>query len=474
MLRRIAELFSRKPKVVTRFAPSPTGLLHAGSYRTAVFSYLFARQHNGKFILRIEDTDKARSKKEFEENILESLRWLKLPNDEFYRQSERTEIYKEYLEKLIAEDKAYISKEAPAGEQVKEVEPGKERRSEVIRFRNPGKKVRFHDLIRGDIEFDTTELGDFVIAKSTTEPIFHFVVVLDDFLMGVTHVIRGDDHISNTPRQILIQEALGAPQPEYAHLPLVLASDRSKLSKRHGAKPMTYYRDQGYLPDALLNFMCLLGWNPGTEEEIFDEEGLIKAFDLSKVQKGGAVFNEEKLRWVNKEHLKRMPKAELAEKIREIVAASARAKDLRWNVDAKTIARIAPVLLERMNNFSDIQGMIDTQDLDFYFADPQYDALSLKWKEEPDLKGAERHLGSIRNALQKLSERPWDEESIKAALWPYAEKEGRGAVLWPFRFALSGKDRSPNPFTLSAILGKEATLRRVETAIMKCAHEDAK
>jgi nondiscriminating glutamyl-tRNA synthetase len=462
MLCAIKAFFGAKPKVVTRFAPSPTGLLHAGSYRTAVFSYLYAKQHKGKFILRIEDTDKARSKREFEENITESLAWLELPHDEFYRQSERTKTYQEYIEKLIKDDKAYVSKESPKSE------GGEERRSEVIRFRNPNKKVKFKDLIRGDIEFDTTELGDFVIAKSVTEPIFHFVVVLDDYLMGVTHVIRGEDHISNTPRQILIQEALGAPQPVYAHLPLVLAHDRSKLSKRHGAKPMTHYRDLGYLPCALLNYMCLLGWNPGTKEEIFSPEELVKVFDLSKVQKGGAIFNEEKLRWVNKEHLKRHPRKEFVKTALEIISASDRAKDLGWNVTPEIVEKISPVLLDRINNYGDIRQMVETLDLDYFFEDPTYDAISLKWKEENNLEGAGKHLVHVRNILKDVPEKSWSEDSIKAAVWPYAEIEGRGQVLWPFRFSLSGKDRSPNPFSLSAILGKEATLRRIEVAIKKC------
>ena len=216
-------------QIVTRFAPSPTGLLHAGNYRTAVFSYLFARQHGGKFILRIEDTDRERSRPEYEVNILESLAWLGLDFDEKYRQSENASVHREYLEKMIASGHAYISQETPT----KEGE-----RAEVIRFKNPNKKVLFPDLIRGDIEFDTTELKDFVIAKSLDEPVFHLAVVVDDFTAGVTHVIRGEDHISNTPRQILIQEAIGAPCPIYAHLPLVLAPDRSKLSKRKGALPL--------------------------------------------------------------------------------------------------------------------------------------------------------------------------------------------------------------------------------------------
>ncbi|MBI5133791.1 MAG: glutamate--tRNA ligase [Candidatus Taylorbacteria bacterium] len=462
MIRAIKALFKSKPKVVTRFAPSPTGYFHAGSYRTAVFSYIYAKQHEGKFILRIEDTDRARSKKEYEENIVESLQWLGIPYDEIHRQSDRTDIYREHLERLIAEDKAYVSKE-----EAKEGGEG-ERRTEVIRFRNPNKKVRFHDLIRGDIEFDTTELGDFVIAKSVTEPIFHFVVVLDDYLMGVTHVIRGEDHISNTPRQILIQEALNAPEPIYAHLPLVLAHDRSKLSKRHGAKPMTHYRDQGYIPSALLNYMCLLGWNPGTTEEIFDLAGLIKAFDLSKVQKGGGIFNEEKLRWVNKEHLKRLPRQEFAKKAREIVGSTDRAKDLKWDVSEEKIERLAPVLLDRIETYNDIKTMVESLDLDYFFGDPVYDAISLKWKTDSDLSGAEKHLGFIRTALKGLSDAKWNEASVKALVWPYAEAEGRGQVLWPFRFALSGKDKSPNPFTLAEILGKAETVKRLEAALTKC------
>lgn len=467
MIRAIKALFKGKPKVTTRFAPSPTGYFHAGSYRTAVFSYIYAKQNAGKFILRIEDTDRARSKKEFEDNIVESLNWLGLPYDDMHRQSDRTEIYREHIERLISEGKAYVSKEEP-----KEDAEG-ERRSEVIRFKNPNRKVKFNDLIRGDIEFDTTELGDFVIAKSVTEPVFHFVVVLDDYLMGITHVIRGEDHISNTPRQILIQEALGAPTPVYAHLPLVLAHDRSKLSKRHGAKPMTYYRDQGYLPSALLNYMCLLGWNPGTDEEIFDLDGLVKAFDLSKVQKGGAIFNEEKLRWVNKEHLKRLPREEFAKKAQEIILSTSRAKDLGWKVSGDLIAKLGPVILDRIETYNDIVTMVDSLDLDYYFAEPVYDALSLKWKNEKDLKGAEKHLGFIRETLKDLPEKKWDEASIKAAIWPYAEAEGRGEVLWPFRFSLSGKDKSPNPFTLADIIGKAETIKRLEAAIAKCAALEA-
>lgn len=272
--------------VVVRIAPSPTGKFHLGSARTALFNFLFARQHGGKFILRIEDTDRDRSKKEFETDIIENLKWLKLDYDGFYRQSERGELYKKYLKKLIDDGHAYIDEE------------------NVIRFKNPNKKVKFSDLIRGEIEFDTTELLDFVIAKSLDEPLYHLAVTVDDHEMGVTHVIRGEDHISNTPRQILIQEAVGAQRPIYAHLPLILAPDRSKLSKRkHGESvSLDYYREKGISAAAIINYLALLGWNPGTEQEIFTLEELIRVFDLAKVNKAGAMFDEKKLAWVNRKH----------------------------------------------------------------------------------------------------------------------------------------------------------------------------
>ena len=268
-------------------APSPTGNFHIGGARTALFNFLYARKHEGKFIIRIEDTDKERSKKEFEEDIIESLNWLGLKYDELYRQSDREEVYKKYLKKMLDLGSVYIKD----GEQ-------------VIRFKNPNKKIKFNDLIRGDIEFDTTELEDFIIAKNVNEPLYHLAVVVDDHEMAITHIIRGEDHISNTPRQILIQEAIGAERPLYAHLPLILAQDRSKLSKRkHGeAVSVNYYRQKGILPQALINYLALLGWNPGTDEEIFTLNELIKVFDLSRVHKGGAMFDEKKLAWVNRKH----------------------------------------------------------------------------------------------------------------------------------------------------------------------------
>ncbi|MEY2664565.1 MAG: hypothetical protein RIT04_373 [Candidatus Parcubacteria bacterium] len=457
------EKSTNNSKVVTRFAPSPTGLFHAGSYRTAVFAYLFARKHAGHFILRIEDTDKIRSTKANEDNIIESLKWLHLDYDAMYRQSERTEIYKEWLNKLITNGTAYISKETPK-------EPGG--RTEVIRFKNPNKKVLFHDLIRGDIEFDTTELGDFVIAKSLEEPIFHFVVVLDDYLMGVTHVIRGEDHISNTPRQILIQQALGATTPFYAHLPLVLGEDRSKLSKRKGALPLTEYRTRGYLPEAVLNFISLLGWNPGTEQELFSLNELVQAFDLTKVQKGGAVFNDEKLAWFNKQYIAKLSKAEFISHVKECAPEV---------VDLPSFTTIAPLLQEKISSFGDIRtllapgGELAFMTIDFSGGATgsalPYDPTALLWKGETDISKVKTSLKKVIELLSVLDgdSATFSAEKVKAAIWDFAssipkEQGGRGSVLWPMRYALSGQQKSPDPFIISEILGKDETLARLNRA----------
>ena len=273
-------------KVVTRIAPSPTGYLHFGLARTALFSYLFARKHGGTYILRIEDTDTARNKPEYEQDISEQLAWLGLTADATYRQSEAMPRHKQCLAKLIEEDKAYVSKETAKDGSGKEVE--------VVRLRNPGETVTFTDLIRGEIQFDTTELKDFVIARSITDTLFHLAVVIDDADEGVTHVIRGEDHISNTPRQILIQRALGFPEPHYAHLPLILMPDKSKMSKRKHETAVRTFREMGILPNALINYVALLGWNPGTDQELFTLEELVNIFDTSQVQKSGAVFDMEK------------------------------------------------------------------------------------------------------------------------------------------------------------------------------------
>jgi glutamyl/glutaminyl-tRNA synthetase len=394
-------------KVIVRFPPSPTGNLHIGTARTMLFNYLFAKKNGGKIVMRFEDTDKERSKKEFEENILEGLNWLGITFDEGpLRQTDRGEIYKKYLQKLMDEGKAYLSQESE-GEN-----------KEVIRYKNHNQIIKFVDEIRGEIEFDTTELKDFVIAKNLDEPLYHFAVVVDDHEMGITHVIRGEDHISNTPRQILIQEAIGAARPVYAHIPLILAPDRSKLSKRHGATAVSEYRDKGYLPQAMVNYLALLGWNPGTEQEIFTMEELIEQYDLNKIQKGGAIFDEKKLQWVNKEHIKRLSPEE------------------QKNLILKSI-----------------------ENEPYMVGEPELDIEKIAWKKSTK-EEALTHLIEAKKIIENDGD-----------LMAYAEKAGKGNVLWPLRYALTGAEASPDPLTILEILGKEKSLARLDKAIMALRHE---
>lgn len=424
---------------VTRMAPSPTGKFHVGSARTALFSYLFTKHHDGKFILRIEDTDKERSKREFEDNIVESFKWLGLNYDEFYRQSERTEIYKEQIQKLLDSGSAYISKEEP------KEEGG---RTEVIRFKNPNKIIKFEDAILGSIEVDTTDLGDFVIAKDLDTPLFHLTVVVDDGLMKMTHIIRAQEHIANTPRQILILEALGFERPIYAHIPLVLAPDKTKLSKRHGATALLDFRDQGYLPEAVINFLAFLGWNPGTEQELFTKEELIKEFSLEKVGKAGSVFNTEKLNWFNREYIKKMSAEDQVVEIKKYI-----------DLPDEVIVRAIPSIMERINKFTDLA---DETEFGFYTKLPEYNPENLIWKKSDK----EKALIYLHKASELLAGADFaSPETIKSAVWDYAESVGRGDFLWPLRYSLSGKDKSPDPFTLAYIFGKDETLRRVNLGI---------
>jgi glutamyl/glutaminyl-tRNA synthetase len=435
--------------VVTRFAPSPTGFLHSGNYRTAVFSYLFAKHTGGKFVLRIEDTDAARSKPEFEANIIEALKWLDLSYDEFFRQSEHRPRHRQLLEKLIAEGSAYVSKEIPK-------EPGD--REEVIRFKNPGGTITFKDVILGDITSAVDDLKDFIIARSLDEPVFHFAVAVDDTDEGVTHVIRGGDHISNTARQILILNALGFPIPLYAHLPLIMDQNRKKLGKRNGAKPVTTYRDEGILPEAMLNYLSFLGWNPGDTREYLSREELITSFDLTRVQKGSAIFDEVKMLSVNQYWMRMLS-------VDDFIS--------RGNLeapDAEKLRKAVPLLQDRARTFKEAQEML-TGELSCLFMAPTPSKEKLLVKELP----GQPEMTKI--ALKCLSEAVKDlqdgltAEAVKGAIMPLADAEeakgkgGRGAYLWPLRYALSGADRSPDPFTLIAILGKEVSLSRIQKAI---------
>ncbi len=440
------------PKVRTRIAPSPTGLFHVGTARTALFNYLFAKGHGGEFVLRIEDTDRARSQKSFEEDILKSLDWLGLHHDTFFRQSDRLAHYKAHVERLLESKAAYLSAETG--------ESGK--RNEVIRLRNPGKHVSFTDLIRGDISFDTGELGDFVIAKSLEEPLYHLAVVVDDYEMEITHVIRGEDHISNTPRQILIQEALGFPRPKYAHIPLILAPDRSKLSKRHGATSISEFRELGYLPEALVNYLALLGWNPGDSRELFALEELVAQFDLSRIQKGGAIFNMQKLNWFNAEYLKQLTTEEFA---RRLIAFLPPSIVVLPQFSVERFNRVAAILQERLPTFLEITTLARDGDLTHYFSPPAYERALLSWKGKQSDADIKTYLQTVQTLMREIPEHSFSSTTVRDTVFPYAEVKGRGDVLWPLRVSLSGREKSPDPFVLAGILGKSETLSRLDAAL---------
>ena len=454
---------SHGARIIARFPPSPTGWFHIGNARTALFNYFFVKKNGGKLLFRLEDTDKERSKNEYALDIVEGLKWLGIDIDfnKPYKQSEHGETYRKYIEKMIAEDKAYISKEKI--DTNKEWKGGMTQvmnlRNEVIRLRNPGKKIVFEDMIRGEISVDTAELGDFVIAKSLDEPIYHLAVVIDDFEMGVNHVIRGEDGIYNTPRQILIQEAIGAPRPIYAHMPFILNTDRSKLSKRQQGElvSLKYYREKGYLPEAMVNYLAFLGWNPGDEREIMSMGEIIEAFDIMKVQKAGAVFNPEKLLWINKEYLKRLPEENIILEIKKRLPENCQ--------DEKIVRKIFKTILERISIWSDIDKMIEDGDIQYYFLEPNISKDMIVWKKGGTIEQAKEYLALVLNILEKISDSDFSLEIIKEKIMPLAEEKGKGNVLWPLRVVLSGKEKSPDPFTLLDLLGREVSLKRIKNII---------
>lgn len=432
--------------IVTRMAPSPTGKFHIGGLRTTLFNYFLARQNGGKFIVRSEDTDIERSKKEFEDNMLEALAWLGIEFDEFFRQSERTEIYVEYIQKLIEAGFAYEAEDSESGE------------GKVIRFKNPNTDVTFHDLILGDITFNTKELGDFVIARTINTPLYHLTVVVDDGLMAVTHVVRGQDHISNTARQILILEACGFERPQYAHIPLILSEGGGKMSKRDpNVYPVTEYRAMGILPDALINFMAMIGWNPGDEREIFTKEELVQEFALDRVQKKGAVYNIQKLFWINKEHLKKLSDTELDDYFKQF---------LPEQISEELYTKLRGLLVERVSYGAEIWQMMEDGEFDYYLNDPTIENTSAVVWRNGTKEDAVRHLSHVLEVFKGASDEDFaTEEGVKNLLWDYAEQEGKGDVLWPLRYTLTGKDRSPAPFFVASVVGREVSIRRLETIL---------
>jgi len=480
-------------KIRTRFPPSPTGYQQLGNARTALFNYLFTKSEGGNYIIRAEDTDKERSKKIYEDDILETYRWLGIPWDEGlgkggpyapYRQSERTQLYRKYLEKLLSLKHAYYCfctpdeletqrqhqislKEAPRYQgtcrNLSEEEQQlrlKEKEPAIIRFIIQPKTLLFHDLIRGEITFDTALLGDIVIAKDLETPLYNFTVVIDDFEMHITHVIRGEDHIANTPRQILIQEALDLPKVQYAHLPLLLGEDHTKLSKRHGDTSLKKFRKEGYLPEALLNFLALLGWNPGDEKEIFSLKELVQAFSLKRIQKGAAIVNMQRLDWINGIYIRNKSIEELTKLCLPYLDQEA-----QKTFDFDQLKNIVSLYHERLKKLSEI-----TELTDFFFIETlDYSADLLRWKDATD-EQTKNNLQKVFQLLDRVGESEWNKQAIESIIMPEAAKAGpakktnRGYMLWPLRVSLSGKKASAGPFEIAEVLGKLKTLKRIQDA----------
>jgi len=458
--------------VVTRFAPSPTGLLHVGGVRTALFSWLYARRNGGKFILRVEDTDRERSTDEAVRVIVDGMAWLGLDADEGpYYQSRRFDRYREVLRGMLEAGTAYHcyctknELDALRGQQIarkqkprytgicrerREPRPGVD---PVVRFRNPlDGAVVVQDLVHGPVTFQNAELDDLIIARSDGTPTYNFCVVVDDMDMGVTHVIRGDDHLNNTPRQMNMLQALGAPLPIYAHVPMILGPDGAKLSKRHGAVSVLQYEEEGYLPDALLNYLVRLGWSHG-DQEVFTREEMIAAFDIHDVNKSASAFNPEKLLWLNQQHMMRAMPAALVPHLR--------AQLRRLGADSSDQQMLEGVILAQRERAKTMKEMAVNSR--FFFVEDI----------ELDLKAAAKHLGGdapatlakVRARLGSLSE--WNAASVHAALEQLAAElgGGLGKIAQPLRVAVSGSAVSPPIDATLALLGRERTLARVDAAL---------
>jgi len=432
-----------------RFAPSPTGYLHIGGVRTALFNFLYARAQGGKFLLRIEDTDRERSTPEFEANILQAMEWLGLSGDEpIVYQSRRLEKYRAVAEELIQKGLA-----------VEELKEGKR----AIRFNMPKKKAVFHDLVHGETAFDTSLFDDLVILKSDGYPTYHLACVVDDHEMEISHVIRGDDHLSNTPRQIMLFEALGWKPPKYAHLPLILGGDGSPLSKRHGAVALSAYKEEGYLNEGLLNYLALLGWGTEGNQEIFSLKELTEKFSLKRITKSNARFDLEKLQWLNAQHIKKLPDEEYVAKISAFLAEEANAMDpIRWRT-------LVLLFKARIKTFKDL-----VREASYCFQD-------ISWDDTSALEEVYRKAGTeidkalwtrVTELLQSWLKRALpadfaDLQALEALTRQTAEDQKIPAkeIIHPLRFALAGKTVSPGLFELMNVLGKDLCLLRVEAFI---------
>lgn len=466
-----------KQPVKVRIAPSPTGNLHLGTARTALFNYLYAQHNKGEFIMRIEDTDKERSDVVYEQNILQGLAWLGLEWDAEFRQSQRTRIYQQYIEQLLEQEKAFYcwhekhelqqeqeqqtqQKQAPRHIcEYKNATPTESQtRNAIIRFNNAETQpFAFSDQIKGEISFDPALLGDFSIAKNVDTALYNFAVVVDDFDMGITDVIRGEDHISNTPKQMLLQKALQFPTPQYAHLPLILGTDKSKLSKRHGATAVDDYKQQGYLPQAMFNFLCLLGWHPEGDQEIYTKQEIIHLFSLSQVQISPAIFDIEKLQWTNKQYIQALNTHELEGalqqhyKDREVVPR-------RYNKE-KTL-ELAQERMKTLVEFKDV--FLEIVGCESY-------SVGLLCYKEQTVDKVGITLQDIYDIIQNIDPSTWSKDTLQNSLSTVVDKyEKKGYILHPLRVAMSGKKSSPPPFEIMEIIGKQESIDRLEQAITLC------
>jgi len=424
--------------VRVRFAPSPTGYLHIGGARTALFNWLYARAKGGKFILRIEDTDIQRSRKEFVVEILDSLSWLGFNWDEIYYQSQRLDIYRKYAQQLLEEDKAYIQR--------------LEGRGEAIIFKVSPQTIKIVDLIRGEIEFDTQVFKDQVLIKSDGSPTYNFACVVDDALMGITHIIRGDDHISNTPKQILFYRAFNWQEPFFAHLPLIMGLDGGRLSKRTGATAISEYRNMGYLATALANYLLLLSWSPKDDRQVLDINEAIKIFDIKQVNKSSATFDPKKLDWMNNQYIKKEDPERLAELIIPFLFKAGLVQE--GKIDRKFIICLVKLFQSRLNRLSDFVEWAD-----YFFLEeitPQPEA-----KEKYLSQDFSREFGLFLERLEALE--VFDVENIELTFRNLVKELGIEAktLIHPIRVALTGKTVGLGLFEVIYYLGKERTRKRL-------------
>jgi glutamyl-tRNA synthetase len=457
-----------------RFAPSPTGFLHVGGARTAIFNLLHARRHGGTMLLRIEDTDVERSRQHHAEQIVSSLQWLGVEWDEgpIY-QSDRLERYRERAEELVASGKAYrcfCTVEELDAERAAAERAGKQWRysgrcrgivgaaddpveSHVIRFAVSPGVIEFHDLIRGDVQFEGDLIDDFVLLRSDGNPTYHLSVVVDDIDMDITHVARGDDHLSNTPKHVVLFRAFDAAVPLFAHLPLILGSDKKRLSKRTGATSAEEYREMGIVPEALFNFLTLLGWSPGQNREIFARDDAAQWFDLSDVNRAPAVFDPEKLIWMNGQYLMRMTAEQIYPHLLPFLGNGPRPL-----AEARTIIELHKMRARTLRELAEQMAV-------YFIADDviEYDADAVRKHIKGDDLAA--RLSSLHDTL--ASTEPFDIATSEAALRTCAEAQGVSAakLIHPLRLALTGKGASPPIFDVAVVLGKERTLKRLQCLI---------